>query len=63
MPASIRSRIFRLPGGYKNIKIKIYGNIILPVLLCGCETWYLTLKEKHRLKKNQVNEGLEELAC
>jgi hypothetical protein len=33
-----------------NLKIKIYRNIILPVVLCGCETWSLTLREKLRLK-------------
>jgi len=36
---------------YKNIKIKIYGSIILPVVLFGCETWCLTLWEKHGLRK------------
>jgi hypothetical protein len=34
----------------KNIKTKIYRNIILPVVLYGCETWSLTLKEDHRLR-------------
>jgi hypothetical protein len=34
---------------YKNVKIRIYKFINLPVVLCGCETWYLTLKEEHRL--------------
>jgi hypothetical protein len=34
----------------KNVKIKIYGNIILPVVLYGCETWSPTLREEHRLK-------------
>jgi hypothetical protein len=34
----------------KNINIKIYKTIILPVVLCGCKTWSLTLREKHRLK-------------
>jgi hypothetical protein len=29
----------------KNIKIRIYKAIILPVVLYGCETWSLTLKE------------------
>ena len=24
---------------YKNLKIKIYRTIILPVVLCGCEAW------------------------
>jgi hypothetical protein len=33
----------------KNLKIKIYKTVILPVLLCGCETWSLTLKEEYRL--------------
>jgi hypothetical protein len=34
----------------KNTKIKIYRSIILPVFLCGSETWSLTLKEEHRLR-------------
>jgi hypothetical protein len=34
----------------KNIKIIIYKNIILPVVLYGCETWSLTLWEEHRLR-------------
>ena len=34
----------------KNIKIKMYGTIILSVVLYGCETWSLTLKEEGRLR-------------
>jgi hypothetical protein len=34
----------------KNLKIKIYKTVILPVVLYGCETWSLTLKEEHRLR-------------
>ena len=34
----------------KNLKIKIYKTIILPVVLYGCETWYPTLKEECRLR-------------
>jgi len=34
----------------KNIKIKIYRNIILPLVLYGCETWSLTLREERRLR-------------
>jgi hypothetical protein len=34
----------------RNLKIRIYRTIILPVVLYGCETWFLTLKEEHRLK-------------
>jgi len=33
-----------------NIKIKIYRTIILSVVLYGCETWSLTLREEHRLR-------------
>jgi hypothetical protein len=32
------------------VKIKIYKTIILPVVLYGCETWSLTLREEHRLR-------------
>jgi hypothetical protein len=34
----------------KNTKIKIHRTIIFPVVLYGCETWSLTLKEEHRLR-------------
>ena len=34
----------------KNLHIKIYRTIILPVVLYGCETWSLTLREEHRLR-------------
>ena len=34
----------------KNLKIKIYRTLILPVVLYGCETWSLTLREEHRLR-------------
>jgi len=34
----------------KTIKIKIYRTIILPVVLYGCETWSLTLREERRLR-------------
>jgi hypothetical protein len=29
--------------------MRIYNTIILPVVLYGCETWSLTLREEHRL--------------
>jgi hypothetical protein len=32
------------------VKVKIYKTIILPVVLYGCETWSLTLREEHRLR-------------
>jgi hypothetical protein len=34
----------------KNLKIRIYKTIILPVIVYGCETWSLTLREEHRLR-------------
>ena len=34
----------------RNLKIKIYRTTILPVVLYGCETWSLTLREKRGLK-------------
>ncbi|KAJ4426772.1 hypothetical protein ANN_26571 [Periplaneta americana] len=34
----------------KNLKVRIYKAVILPVLLYGCETWTLTLREEHRLR-------------
>jgi hypothetical protein len=34
----------------KNLKIIIYKTVILPVVLYGCETWSLTLREEHRLR-------------
>jgi hypothetical protein len=34
----------------KNINIKIYRTIILPVVLCGYETWFRSLSEEHRLR-------------
>jgi hypothetical protein len=34
----------------RNVKFKIYKTIILQVVLYGCETWYLTLREEHRLR-------------
>ena len=33
----------------KNTNIKIHRTIILPVVLYGCDTWSLTLREERRL--------------
>jgi hypothetical protein len=35
----------------KNVKIRIYKTIILPVVLYGCETWSLTVREENRLRE------------
>jgi hypothetical protein len=34
----------------RNVKIKIYKTIILPVVMYGYETWSVTLREEHRLR-------------
>jgi hypothetical protein len=34
----------------KNINIKIYRTITLPVVFYGCATWSFTLKEERRLR-------------
>ena len=59
----------------KNLKIKIYRTITLPVVLYGCETWSLTLREERKLRvfenivlrrifgprRDEVTGGLEEI--
>jgi hypothetical protein len=34
----------------KNLNIKIYKTVILPVVLYGCKTWSLTWRDEHRLR-------------
>jgi len=34
----------------KNLKVKIYRTVILPVVLYGCEAWSLTLREERKLR-------------
>ena len=34
----------------ENKNIKMYRTKNLPVVLCGCETWSLTLRKEHRLR-------------
>ena len=42
---SLSSRIL-----LKNLKIKIYRTIILPVVLYGCDNWLLRLREERKLR-------------
>jgi hypothetical protein len=53
---SPKSFVFPPSCAHKNLKIKIYKTVIIPVVLYGCETWSLTLGEEHRLRvsKNRV---------
>jgi hypothetical protein len=41
---------FVFSSAVENLKIRIYTMMILPVVLYGCETWSLTLREEHRLR-------------
>jgi hypothetical protein len=34
----------------RNVKIRLYKTIILPVVLDGCEIWFLILREEHELR-------------
>jgi hypothetical protein len=37
----------------RNVKVKIYKTIILPVVLYGCEAWSVVLREEHRLRVSE----------
>jgi hypothetical protein len=51
VPFSIKWRhLKQCNGSLKKLKIKVYKTVILPVVLYGCKTWSLTLKEEHRLR-------------
>jgi hypothetical protein len=39
-----------LSPAVKNVKVRIYKTLILPVVLYGCETWSLTVREEHKLR-------------
>jgi hypothetical protein len=47
----------------ENIKIRLYKTALSPVVLYGCETWSLTLREEHRLRvfENRVLRGISGL--
>jgi hypothetical protein len=48
---TFRARVLCLPACSRNVKVKIlYKTIILPIVLYGCETWSVTLREEHRLR-------------
>jgi hypothetical protein len=60
MLATIQFRILSYCHLSKSLQIKLYSTIILPVVLYGCETWSLTLREEHRLRvsENRVLWGI-----
>jgi hypothetical protein len=42
----------------KNVTIRIYKTIILPVVLYGCETWSLTLRDRLGVFENRALRGI-----
>ena len=48
LPFGPESFVFQFVS--KNIEIEICRTIMLPVVLYGCETWPLTLREEYRLR-------------
>jgi hypothetical protein len=37
----------------RNLTVKIYKTTILPIVLYGCKTWSLTLREEHELRVSE----------
>jgi hypothetical protein len=60
MLANFWSRMFFSSSLSKNLMIKVYGTIILPVVLYGCKTWSPTLREEHKRSvfENRVLRGM-----
>ena len=50
MHVIIHLRKFYRPVCFPRLKVKTHKTIILSVVLYGCETWSLTLREEHRLR-------------
>jgi hypothetical protein len=48
---SVKNLVF--PFRIKKLKIKIHKTVFLPVVLYGCETWSLTLREEHKLRVSE----------
>jgi len=47
--------LFRIIILSKNLRIKIYKTLILLVVLYGCETWSVILREEQRFKVSENN--------
>jgi hypothetical protein len=58
LPFGSQSSVLPLLSG--GVRVKIYKTVILPVVLYGCETWSVTLREEHRLRvfENRVLRGI-----
>ena len=47
---TVKFKVWHLQVITKNLKIKIFRTITLPVVLYGCKTWLLTLREERKLR-------------
>jgi len=56
----IGAESFAFQFAIQKLQIKIHRIIMLPVVLYGCETWSLTLREERRLRVFQ-NRGLKRI--
>jgi hypothetical protein len=50
MPATLQAIHFYLPLSFPEILRLKHSSVSLPVVLYGCETWSVTLREEHRLR-------------
>jgi len=42
----------------KNIKIQVFRTVMLSFVLCGFETWSVTLREEHWLRLNHIHQHM-----
>ena len=47
----VQNLIYICSSTIVDINIKIHRTVIVPVVLYGCETWSLTFREEHMLRK------------
>jgi hypothetical protein len=47
---------FVLSLAVRNVKVRIYKTIVLPLVLYGCETWSVTLREEQGADENTCTE-------
>jgi hypothetical protein len=60
---TIQSRTCLLIYYPKTSKLEYNKTIILPVVLYGCETWSLALREAYRLRRDEVTVGYNKELC
>ena len=61
MQIVVRCRMFCFELCVHQHEYQIYGNVIVPGVLCGCGTWSVTFREEYRLRvfENRVLSKIE----